>query len=252
MNKTFSIRECFAVGWTRFKEHAWFLMGITFALYASAFIFAFLTEEFYYGIEPTRSVIETISNIILYWISFGMSVIAFKMIDRKPYSWQDLFLIDTQVLWYFVGIILYGFLVAVGLLFLIVPGIYFMLRYGFFWAAIVDGRKNVFEAFHESALLTKGVKWNLILFYMVVVGVILLGFLFVGIGVLAAIPIAILASVHLYRVLLNQSMTPSTEETVLPPHPRAVEPNEAPVVVPPAALATTTVEPAPEKSTNSN
>lgn len=215
MNKNFSISECFAVGWARFKEHAWFLMGSTLAMYVSAFFFAFLTEEFYFGIEPTRSTIDVISNIVLYWISFGMSVIAFKIIDRKPYSWRDFFLLDIQVLWYFVGTILFGFLSIVGLLFLIVPGIYFMIRYGFFWAAIVDGRKNVLEAFHESAILTRGVKWNLILFYMAVMGVIFLGFLLLGIGILAAIPIVLLASAHLYRVLLQQSLSELQSEQTL-------------------------------------
>lgn len=207
MTKDFSIRECLAVGWLRFKENAWFLMGLTLVLYLSAFFFAFLTEEFYFGIEPTRSVIDAFSTLFLYWISFGMSVITFKIIDRRPYSWQDLFLVDTQVLWYLVGIILYSFLVVVGLVFLIIPGIYLMMRYGFFWAAIIDGRKNAFEAFHESAIITKGVKWNLVLFFMAMFLVVLLGLLCLGVGVLAAIPIVLLANVHLYRVLLQQSLS---------------------------------------------
>ncbi len=250
MTKTFSIGECFSVGWAKFKQHTWFLVGMMFGVYALMFIFAVLVEDVFYGIEPTQSVIDFISNIVLYWLCFGMTVIVLKIIDQKPYAWTNIFIIDKQVVWYLVGSFLYGLMVAVGLLFLVIPGIYLAIRYGFFWYAIVDGRKGVIESFKESTRITDGVKWNLMLFAFASVGVILLGVLCFGIGLLVAAPVVMLATAHLYRVLLVQSVVmPQTMET-LPETPSQPKP----VAGIPTASSSAAAVPLPEQSslTNSN
>lgn len=252
MTKNFSVGECFSVGLARFKEHAWFLMGLMLFFWVIALLLGYLTEDYFHGIEPTRSSIDFFSNLILYWLCFGLTVIAFKILDAKPYSWQDLLIVDKQVLWYLIGSVLYGFIVVVGLALFIVPGIYLMIRYGFFWYAIVDGRKNVFDAFRESARITDGVKWNIMLFGFASIGLILLGVLLFGLGTLVTIPVVMLATAHLYRVLLRQSMVPLTETTPTTPN-RPVEPAEVPVVAEPAPLVAVTPPSATKtESTNSN
>lgn len=244
MNKSFSVGECFSVGWVRFKEHAWFLVGMTLGLYVLMFLFAHVIENVYNGIEPTSSFLDVLSNVVLYWLYFGMTVVILKIIDRKPYSISDLFVFDKQVILYIVGAILYGIMVGIGFLLLIVPGIYLALRYGFFWYAIVDGRKGIVESFKESARITEGVKWSLLLFVFACIGVMILGALCLGVGMLVAVPVAMLATAHLYRVLLSQSAVEPVAPAV-PSTPERVE--GAPVTTSPSPEIPTTPTPVAEK-----
>lgn len=272
MNKSFSVGECFSVGWARFKEHAWFLVGMTLGIYILMLLFDYVIENIYNGIEPTSLFLDILSNVVFYWLYFGMTVVILKIIDRKPYSVSDLFVFDKQVLLCIVGAILYGIMLGIGFLPLIlygimigigflplieygimlgigffpliVPGIYLALRYGFFWYAIVDGRKGIVESFKESARITDGVKWNLLLFVFACIGVMILGALCLGVGMLVAVPVVMLATAHLYRVLLAQS----TVEPVVPSVSATPERVEgAPVTTSPSAEIPTTPTPVAEK-----
>ena len=209
MDKNFSVRECFLVGWARFKEHPWFFVGLSILLWGVAGITGYLTDVVYADIEPTRSILDLLLSVIYYWIMFGFIVITLRAVDGMPVDWEQFFSIDRRFVSYLIGLLLYGVMVLVGVLAFVVPGVYLAIRYGFFWYGIIDGRKGVMESFQESARITDGVKWQLVLFGMACMGVIFLGVLCLGIGVLVAVPVTMLASAHLYRVLLNQSQISS-------------------------------------------
>lgn len=242
MLKSFSVGECFSVGWARFKQHAWFLMGTILGCYALMFLFVHLLNNIYDNIEPTRSFIDLLSNVVFYWLYFGITVVMLKIIDDKPYTVSDLFVFDKQVIFYLVGALLYGLMVGIGLFLLIVPGVYLALRYGFFWYAVVDGKKGIMESFQESAHITDGVKWSLLLFVFASLGVLLLGLLCFGIGMIVAVPVVMLATTHLYRVLLRQSVVVGETENNTPHIPsQPVSSNEA-----------SATETKPESATSSN
>lgn len=205
MQKDFSLSECYAVGWVRFKEHAWFLILTMVFMYGTAIFFDVLIEEHYRTIEPTRTLLSLLATIFFYWLYLGFTSINFKIVDRQPVVWRDLFVFDSRFPIYLLGSLFYGVIVVLGMLFFIVPGIYLAIRYGFYWYAILDGHKSLGAAFAESARITHGVKWKLVLFVFTAFGVSILGVLLLGVGILVAIPLISLASVHLYRVLLAQS-----------------------------------------------
>ncbi len=218
MDKNFSVRECFLVGWARFKEHPWFFVGLSILLWGVAGITGYLTDVVYADIEPTRSILDLLLSVIYYWIMFGFIVITLRAVDGMPVDWEQFFSIDRRFVSYLIGLLLYGVMVLVGVLAFVVPGIYLAIRYGFFWYVIIDGRKGVMESFQESARITDGVKWQIVLFGMTSMVVIFLGMVCLGVGVLVAVPVTMLASAHLYRVLLSQSNTaPKTTEPSTPP-----------------------------------
>ncbi|NCT55999.1 hypothetical protein GW755_04120 [bacterium] len=101
--------------------------------------------------------------------------------------------------------ILAGLLVGFGLVFFIVPGIYFAIRYMFVGYLIVDKNASIGEAFSGSAALTKGVKLPLfvlgLLFLML--GVLGVFALFIGIYVVAIV--ATLSRAYVYNTLLKQT-----------------------------------------------
>ncbi|MGI8825577.1 MAG: hypothetical protein ACR2JC_08020 [Chloroflexota bacterium] len=58
------------------------------------------------------------------------------------------------------GVILYALIVAVGFVFLIIPGIYLSIRLAFYPQGIVIERLGIFQAFARSGHLVKGTWWR--------------------------------------------------------------------------------------------
>lgn len=81
-------------------------------------------------------------------------------------------------------------MVVVGLLFLIVPGIYLGLKYQFFGYLIVDRGMGPFEALKESGRLTEGAKTDLFVFWLSLFCGILV--IMIVLGLLIALPIGLL------------------------------------------------------------
>jgi hypothetical protein len=96
------------------------------------------------------------------FIRLGYTKILLGLYDRNYSSIGMLFSCSHLVLRNFVGMILYGLLCSLGFLFFIIPGIYFLVTYGFYHQVIVDKEVGVFEAFSKSAEITHGAKWKIL------------------------------------------------------------------------------------------
>lgn len=141
------------------------------------------------------------------YLSAGILKIVLSYFDGKILPLSDLF---TQVkyFWRILGAnILIGLIVFAGIILLIVPGIIWGLKYQFTLNLIVDKDMGISEAMQKSAELTKGVKLQLLGLNLTLVGVMILGFLALGIGILVAVPIVWLADVYVYKKLLKAHKT---------------------------------------------
>ena len=58
------------------------------------------------------------------------------------------------------------------------------------------------EAMKTSSRLTRGTRGRLVLFYFVVFGLFILGFLALGVGVVVSYAVVTVASAHVYREIL--------------------------------------------------
>jgi len=92
-----------------------------------------------------------------------------------------------------------------GTILLIVPGVIWAVKFQFFSYFIIDKGLGPIEALKKSSAITKGVKWNLLGFDLLIGGIALLGVLALLIGLLAAIPTAMIAMAFVYRKLLAQT-----------------------------------------------
>lgn len=104
--------------------------------------------------------------------------------------------------------ILYGLAVVLGLILLIIPGIYLLVRWVFVPVAVVARGAGIGGAFAESSRLVKGNWWRiflygLVLFFMYIVleGVALA--LRGGLGVLIVAAVQLLATPFLYAILID-------------------------------------------------
>ena len=93
-------------------------------------------------------------------------------------------------------------MVAVGLILLIIPGIYLAIKYQFFSFLIVDKNMGIMESFKKSEEMTQGVKMNLLLFSLALAGINILGALVFLVGLIVTIPTTVMATVYVYRKLL--------------------------------------------------
>jgi uncharacterized membrane protein len=83
---------------------------------------------------------------------------------------------------------------------LIVPGVILGLMFLFTTLIVIERELGPIEALSESNCLTRGHKWPLLGFMLLLLLVNLLGLLALVVGLLVSIPVTTLAFVHAYRV----------------------------------------------------
>ena len=84
---------------------------------------------------------------------------------------------------------------------LIVPGIIFTLMFLFTTFIVVDRELGPIEAMKDSHRITRGHKWPLLGFLVLLMLINLAGLMALVVGLLVTIPVTSLAFTHAYRVL---------------------------------------------------
>jgi uncharacterized membrane protein len=206
----FFISSIFRRAWAVFKEN-WLITYVVMLLPLTvAFIYMPLAERIQ-GESEILSVVFTIIYLLLQLI-VGMGVLkAYLNIVRGEKVTVETFTrMVPLILSYLVASIIMGILVMVGLLLLIVPGVYLALKYMFVPYLIVDKGLGPIEAFKESKVLTKGIKWDLLGFIVAAVVLMYLGVFALIVGLLITVPVATLAYALLYVVMLKRQKTLAT------------------------------------------
>jgi uncharacterized membrane protein len=85
--------------------------------------------------------------------------------------------------------------------------VYFSLKFMFFKYFIVDKNSGIIESLKQSSEVTKGIKWQLILFGLVMAGIILLGVIAFFVGIFIALPVAMVATAAIYQQIAGQTPT---------------------------------------------
>ncbi|MEP7162815.1 MAG: DUF975 family protein [Candidatus Moraniibacteriota bacterium] len=205
MPKAISIKGALGFGWASFKTHWKFLLLALLFIYFLGGASNYLQKGFFKDIEPTASLIGAGMSIFLAWIYFNAMRTLLMIVDGKTPTLNELFVWDKSFITYLITSVIYGIVVVVGFVLLVVPGIYFTLRYGMYTYVIVDKKLGPFEALRESARLTDGVKWQLLGLALASFGVMLLGLMAFLVGWFVALPVIAVAYAFVYRSLVNQS-----------------------------------------------
>jgi hypothetical protein len=154
---------------------------------------------------PLQIAVSLITNIIAQitsvFLSLGITRIGLNIVSGQPYNIGMMFSCGDRVLRAFGAGIIYGLAVFLGILLLIVPGIYIALKYGQYLNAIVDKNLGVFDSFKYSARLTEGQKGNLFLLGILSMLIVIAGVLALFVGLIFAYPLIWLASMVAYRWL---------------------------------------------------
>lgn len=196
--KNVGIRSSLKEGWKLFTQRGWYFMGI-FLAFIILFIFT-----------AGDSVAITALSYIVYG---GYLALLLKHARGERVVFDDLFSLDARwISFAFLGLVK-GLLILAGLIAFIIPGIYLSVRWMFAELLVIDKGLRPLEALKASSELTKGHRWKLFFFTLIVTILVFLGFFALGIGAVVASVVSLFAMIKIYFVLsAPSSLEPATGE----------------------------------------
>jgi uncharacterized membrane protein len=184
------------------------LVGITYLVVslAAGFIFGMIDSALGFGTSRSgmqsdgvmRSfqyqqtggpVAAILGNVFSIFLSLGLMRIGLNFSSGKQVSLGQLFGEGRKLFTAIVASILFGLMIIVGLLLLIVPGIYLMLRYGQYMGAIVDKNMGILDSLSYSSSITTNNRLNLFLLVLLSIAIVIAGFLALVVGLIFAYPV---------------------------------------------------------------
>jgi hypothetical protein len=97
------------------------------------------------------------------------------------------------------GQMLYLLMVAVGLVLLVVPGVYLGVRYALFGFCMAAGETNPIRGFQQSAILSTGTETRLLAIFVALLVFNALGASLLGLGLFITVPLSVLTMTAVYR-----------------------------------------------------
>ncbi len=198
----FSKPQAFQFGWQLWKKNMGFFAGLLFVAFliqlAPGFISAYLKDK----APIVAAIINIFYHVAGIIISMGFIKIALSFCDGKNPEIADLFKAYPLFFSFLCGSILYGLIILGGVVLLVIPAFIWGIQFQFFSYFIVDQQAGPVEALKRSSQLTRGVKFELFIFNMMVLGINLLGMFTLGVGMLITVPVTMLATAYVYRKLL--------------------------------------------------
>ena len=200
----FSVGDAIGVGWERFTQYPGILIGSLLLMQAISFGVTLLPELF--GDQP---VLEIAFNLIAFFVQIGIMIGFIQLLisahdNSNPHFTQLFSGFDKRLLYFFTAALLIGVAVMLGLVLLIIPGVYFLLGLFFWQYPIVEDSSGPVEAMKYSWQITKGSRLNLLGFLAVSFFINMVGLVLLGVGLLVSAPTTALATVYIYRQLQKQ------------------------------------------------
>lgn len=215
MAQNFSKAEALRFGWDKMKANFWLFTGVLlFMVLISGLtaLYETLGDKIISNVLGSNIVmiIFHISTNLISWVlsmimGMGLMKIILKVYDNEKAVFFDLFSCIHLFFKYLFGSVLYILIIIGGLCLLIVPGIIWGMRFFFCYYFIIDKEMGPIQSLRKSSAITKGSKWNLFLFLLLIAAINLLGVLCLFVGLLATVPMTSIAVVYVYRKLLSQA-----------------------------------------------
>ena len=197
-----SVGGSIRAGWDIFKKRPLIIIGaFVVAFLVSAISSALLDPEKGAPVTTATTLMSIASAIIGIFVELGLLSFTIKAHDNvEGVKIADLW--NPNVFLKYLGAqIIVGLTVVIGLILLVVPGVIAALGLMFTSYLVIDKGRGPVEAYKESWQMTKGHKWQLFLLVLAILGINILGLIALVVGLLATIPVSMLAMVHAYRKL---------------------------------------------------
>lgn len=204
---TLSIKSAISFGWESFFNNSKFALGSIGILIALSILVEILktTSNLIIDTDVLNFIFEVAFNIAAIYITFGILKGCIMATNKKQPKLEILKKTTfNQFAGYFAITVLLSLAVLFGLVLLIIPGIYLALRFAVVEYIYIDKNLPIFENFKESSRLTKGNKFKILGFWLVLGLFNLAGLLTLVVGLLLTIPASFFAAAHFYKQLTEQ------------------------------------------------
>jgi uncharacterized membrane protein len=94
--------------------------------------------------------------------------------------------------------------IVAGLILLVIPGIFLLVRLSMTRFAVVEGA-GIIGSLRRSWRQTRGHGWRLFGFFLTLIGINIVGALLLFVGLLVSVPVSMLAWAHVYHKLKNHA-----------------------------------------------
>ncbi len=221
---TFSIRTALKEAWALFTKHIQFFIGI--ALVSVVLNFAGNGKHTPVIVSIILGVLSFLWGMI--WLKISLSV---ARGDESRLSFGALHTYmptGAEVLGYIGVMILAGLLILCGLVMLIIPGIYIMIRLSVAGLAYLDRKDGVKKSLRYSWSITKSNIWIVLLVGGTTLALYIVGAITLGVGLLITYPLATILMAKLYLALTAHY--DSTHDAVAEtPTPHVPQETDAPI-----------------------
>jgi uncharacterized membrane protein len=163
------------------------------------------------GMQVVGSVIQQVVNS---FFAIGIILMCLKVARNQNAEFSDLFAGGKYFFRVIGGSILYGLMVFVGILLFIIPGIYLALKYLPFMYCIVDRDCSIADSFRTAGEISTGNKMQLFLMGIIGMGIGILGFLLLCIGIIPATAVNNLMYTVGYLMMSSQPLMRPTQQTM--------------------------------------
>ena len=215
-DRMMDFKEILQFSWSVLKLNMSFLVGVT----VTYIILAIVPQVYYAIYEPASpglvdSLISLLFTIIRIWLGVAVIKICILAVENRLQGLVD-FLVPVRTILYFVLTnILAAVIIFIGLILLIFPGIYIAIRLQFAGYFVIEGIENPIDALKESYAATEDLTMELFLIMLVFLFIAIVGFLLLGVGLIIAYPLIMLATATIFKSLqAGQDYIPSPPYTV--------------------------------------
>ena len=194
MTNSFSIRGTLREANQLMKPHRWNMVK-QYALIAFVFPLALL---FLFGKGAY------IGAFIALFISINWSL---SYVNKGSFDYNDLFENFTfkDLVYFFCALLLVTISVIGGLVLLIIPGLIFLTRLSFAKYIAIEKKLSPMAALRESKRITKGHRWKIFLFLVIMLLINILGLICLIVGVFFTAPLTRIAHTILYKKLSQEA-----------------------------------------------
>lgn len=211
----YSPTDAFAFGWKKFTENLGPILIGMLVLFVGALVINFVWNllvgtllDNATGVGLFASLLFTaVSGLVLFVVQFliqaAITRAALALTDGRPIELQTLFSTD-QLPAVVLGSILISIAASIGLLLCIVPGIIVYFFAQFFVHFAIDKRLDAIAAIKASFAFVNANVGQVLVFSLLFLVAYVVGAILCGVGLLVAVPVAIIAQAYTFRRLQGE------------------------------------------------
>lgn len=208
-HRIFDTTQCISDAWALFKQNAGILVGATVITMAVSMLISGVASVLQdpgndAALVIAGAVVNLIGNIVNTFLTIGMIRLCLAVARGEPRDIGMLFS-GGPYFWRYLGVsILFGIAMFVGLLLLLIPGIYVAITYWPSMFLVIDRNTRVFESLRVAGELAKGNRINSVVLGVFGLLINFAGLMMCFVGLFATIPIVYLMVVSAYLSMTGQ------------------------------------------------